>query len=249
MVIDAHTHISADAPHPIGTLSNLYAEMDRHGIDRVVAFPLSDARDANERLLEVVAGDARVVPVAFIDPHEPDAARHLAQLIEGEGMRGLKIHPTLSNFHIDDSALLDPLFAYCDERRLNIVIHCTTDDPRVHPYRIESMARRFPHATFQIAHMGAIWAANAAIAAAKRCPNIYLDTAIASVNAVRRAINEVPNQVLMGADFPFYTYAVETAKVRDAWRFSDRADDLSVLARVMGETCAALYGLAGEGAA
>ena len=242
MIIDAHTHISPDGAHPIATSEHLLAEMATCKVERAVVFPLSTAPDANERLLDLVAGDERFVPLAFIDPRAAGAAGHLARLIEEGGMHGLKLHPTLSNFHIDDAALLDPLFAYCDERRLNIVIHCTTDDPRVHPYRIETAARRFPHATFQIAHMGAIWAADAAIAVAKRCPNVYLDTAIASVNAVRRAINEVPDQVMMGADFPFYTYAVEEAKVRDAWRYSERAGDPAVLERVMGGTCAALYG-------
>ena len=242
MFIDAHTHISPDETHPIGAWRNLCDEMSSCDIERAVAFPLSDAPDATERMLECIRGDERMIPVAFINPHEHHAVRHLSRLVELDGVRGLKLHPVLSDFHIDDLSLTDELFSYCDEHRLNVVIHCTTDDPRVHPYRIESVAMRFPHATFQIAHMGAIWAADAAIAVAKRCSNVYLDTAIASVSAVRRAINEVPNQVMMGADFPFYTYSVEKAKVRDAWRFSERSSDIDVLNRVMGGTCAMLYG-------
>lgn len=242
-IVDAHTHISSNGGNPIASYENLKKEMGLNDVSYVIAFPLSDTEDANEAMLKTILHDDKIIPLAFINPHHNDPADHLRILIEERGMRGLKIHPTLSNFHIDDRQLLDPLFSYCDELGLNIVIHCTTDDPRVHPYRIETMANAYPHATFQIAHMGAIWAANAAIEVAQRCDNVYLDTGIASMNAVRRAIDAVPNKILMGADFPFYSYALEQAKIRDAWRYSKYRDDESVLGAVMGNNAIALYNL------
>lgn len=242
MFVDGHTHICTNGSNPIGAIENIKREMEANAVGKAIVFPLSDTFEANFTMLDVIGGDPSFIPLAFINPHENDAATKFIECVEGAGMRGLKIHPTLSNFHIDDRRLLDPLFSYCNERHLNIVVHCTTDDPHVHPYRIETMARLYPQATFQIAHMGAIWAANAAIEVALNNRNVYLDTGIASMNAVRRAIDAVPNKVIMGCDFPFYTYALEQAKVHDAWRYSKRASNAAVLEDVMGNNAMRLYG-------
>ncbi len=248
MRMDAHTHICLDGSQPIAAIDNVCREMARSGVDAVAAFPLSACFEANRQLAKALDAYTNILPLAFIDPNDSQSAAQLKTCIETYGMRGLKLHPTLSRFHIDDEKKLTPLFAYCDVHRLHIVIHCTTHDPYVHPYRIAAMAARFPHATFQIAHMGAIWEADAAIETAKSCPNVYLDTGIASFNAVRRAIDQVPEKVLMGADFPFYTYALEQQKLCDAFAYSQHAHTPKILDQVLGENCARLYGLLpGEG--
>lgn len=240
MIIDAHTHICTNNTNPIASVDHLLEEMRAANTDAAIVFPLSDAFSANKELVDAIKGHSNLIPLAFINPNEKEALSQFKQCIEEYGMRGLKIHPTLSNFHIDDRSKLHELFSCYDEHRLNIVIHCTSDDHRVHPYRIETMAKCYPHATFQIAHMGAIWCADQAIETAKRNDNIYLDTGIASFNALRRAMNEVPDKVLMGADFPFYLYEMEQIKVKKAAEYSQN-DTAEVFRLVAGENCRKLY--------
>lgn len=241
MRMDGHTHICFDQINPIASVSNVIKEMDRCQLEQVAAFPLTVDFTANYQLAMAAKTQKRIIPLAFIDAGKRDSLAQLRQCIEEYGMCGLKLHPTLCRYHIDDPKKVGPLFAYCDKHHLNIVIHCTTDDPYVHPYRIASMAQHYPNATFQIAHMGAIWGADAAIEVAQRCPNIYLDTGIASFNAIRRAIDQVPNKVIMGADFPFYTYASEQQKITDAFRYSVHATEKTILEQALGKNCATLY--------
>lgn len=234
MRVDAHTHVDISKKNEIASVTNLLSEMKNNEIDFAVVFPLSNSIQCNELMMEQIKGIDHLFPLAFIDPNWEDAFDKLKKCIDGLRMKGLKLHPTLCDFHVDDLKKMHCLYEYCDKKRLHIVIHCTSDDRRVHPYRIETVAKLYPNATFQIAHMGAIWDADAAIAVAKRNSNVYLDTGIASFNAIRRAINEVPDKLLMGADFPFYTYRTEIMKITEAFRYSDFHKEYEVLENVLG---------------
>ena len=243
MIIDGHTHLCFDGSQPIASFENLKKEMALTHTDHVVAFPLSVRFEDNLRLAELARENRFLIPLTFIDPRQPDCVSQLKQCIQEHGMRGLKLHPTLSQFHIDDLSRVSGLMDYCDEHRLPVVVHCATNYPYVHPFRVETLARLYPHVIFQMAHMGAIWAADAAIAVAKRNANVYLDTGIASSNAVRRAINEVPDKVIMGADFPFYMYSIEQEKIRRAFEYSIHHQEPEVLAALMGGNCQRVYGI------
>lgn len=241
MIVDGHTHISTDGKNYYGSLEVLKKEMERTKTDKVVAFPLSEKFESNLELAEIAKENSFIIPLAFINPHDSNCVDRFKECIEEHHMCGLKLHPTLSNFHIDDRELLDGLLTYCNEHSLNIVIHCSTDDHRVHPYRIETMAKLYPNATFQIAHMGAIWATNAAVEVAKRNENVFLDTGIASVSATRRALEQVPEKVIMGCDFPFYSYDLEQLKIDSVLRYSNVENKDLVRNMVMGENCLKLY--------
>ncbi len=244
MIIDGHVHISTDDTHPKASITSLIKRMDETGTDKVIAFPLSLDEHANEELARMIAPYRnRIIPLAFINPHESNARAHLIKCLDDWDMKGLKLHPTYHQFHVDDLFLMDPLMSVCAERHLPVVIHCTSNDMHVHPYRIETLARAYPNALFQIAHMGAIWDGNEAIDVAGRNKNVYLDTGIASCSAVHRAMIQVKDKVIMGSDYPFHMLETEQLKIRCA---TEGLQDTIALKGAMGDNAQRLYQLKEE---
>jgi predicted TIM-barrel fold metal-dependent hydrolase len=178
----------------------------------VVVFPFSSGIGKQRILAELIKPYSdRFIPLVFISPHDVDAKQQLLFCLDELGMRGMKLHPWFGNFHVDDITLLAPLFEIIENRKLHVVIHCTTDDHRMHPFRIETLAKAFPAATIPMAHM---------------------DTAIASFNAVRMAMLEAPDKLCMGCDFPFYKFEMELLKQDLA---SKDVGSQDVLKKVMSE--------------
>ncbi len=237
MIIDAHVHVSTvNGENPRSEVGNLIKKMDLNKIDKAIVFPFSSGIEKQKTLAKAIKPFAdRFIPLVFISPHDADAKEQLLYCLDELGMHGMKLHPWFGNFHVDDLELLGPLFEILGERKLHVVLHCTTDDHRMHPLRVETLAKAFPDVTIQMAHMGEVWGGEYAIAAAKRVSNIYLDTAIASFNAVRMAMLEVPDKLCMGCDYPFYMFEMEKLKQQLA---ADDVGSVEVLRKVMGENIA-----------
>lgn len=220
MVIDAHVHMSTrkegkgQTSNPISQVENMIKKMNENKIDKAIVFPFAGELEENKLLANIIKPYAdRFIPFAFISPKQKDAKNQFLYCINELGFRGLKLHPWFGDFHVDDIELLGPILEICNENKLHVIIHCTSDDHRMHPFRIETIARIFPKATFQIAHMGTMWATEQAIAVAKRNHNVYVDTAAVSFEEVRTALLQIPDKVLMGSDFPFYMFEMEKLKL------------------------------------
>ena len=128
----------------------------------------------------------------------------------------MKLYPWFGNFSLANMELLRPLFEILDDRKLYCVIHCTSEDYRVHPVMFEWLGNTFPNVIIQMAHMGEVMAGEYAIDVAKRVPNVYLDTAITSFMAVIHVLEQCPDKVFMGCDFPFYQFEMEIQKQKMA---------------------------------
>lgn len=96
----------------------------------------------------------------------------------------------------------------------------------------ERLGREFPDVIIQMAHMGEVMAGEYAIDVAKRVPNVYLDTAITSYMAVIHVLEQCPDKVFMGCDFPFYQFEMEIQKQRLA---ADELKDPAGIQKIMGE--------------
>lgn len=242
MIIDAHVHMSvSDGENPRSEVGNLLRKMDANRIDKVIVFPFSSGIDKQKALAKAIQPyPGRFIPMAFISPHDPDAYEQLTYCLDDLEMRGIKLHPWFGNFHVDDLELLRPLFETLTLRKGHVVLHCTSDDHRMHPLRVETLAKAFPGVNIQMAHMGEVWAGEYAIAVAKRTPNVYLDTAIASFNAVRMAMLAVPDKLVMGCDYPFYMFEMEQLKQKLA---AEDVGSEEVLVKVMGENIARVLGI------
>lgn len=242
MIIDAHVHVStSEKENPRSRIENLIKSMDKNGIDKAVVFPFGSGLEKQKKLAELIKPyPGRFIPLAFINPKEADAREQLLFCLDELGFYGAKMHPWFGNFRLDDIELLRPVMEVLNERGLYTVIHCTSDDDRMHPLMFERLGLEFPNVIIQMAHMGEVMAGEYAVAVAKKIPNVYLDTSITSFKAVREVMEECPDKVFMGCDYPFYLFEMEIQKQKLA--AEDFGDD-EPMKKIMGENFARVFHL------
>ena len=117
---------------------------------------------------------------------------------------------------MDRAQLLDPLFEVAAYRNIPIIAH-GADDLFSMPGKFEAMAKRHPKVNLIIAHMGVDRALSAAIRAAKRHKNLYLDTSSVSPKAIKEALDGVgAEKILMGTDAPWGRFELSIEAVKRA---------------------------------
>lgn len=242
MIIDAHVHIATnDQENPRARVENVIKKMDENHIDKVVCFPFAAGLEKQKKLTELIQPyPGRFIQLAFINPNDADAREQLLYCLDELGCKGMKLHPWFGNFSLANIELLRPLFEILDERKLYCVIHCTSEDYRVHPVMFERLGNTFPNVTIQMAHMGEVMAGEYAIDVAKRVPNVYLDTAITSFMAVVHVLEQCPDKVFMGCDFPFYQFEMEIQKQKMA---AEDLQDEEGMKKIMGDNFARVFHL------
>lgn len=242
MIIDAHVHIATnDQENPRARVENVIKKMDENHIDKVVCFPFAAGLEKQKKLTELIQPyPGRFIQLAFINPNDADAREQLLYCLDELGCKGMKLHPWFGNFSLANIELLRPLFEILDERKLYCVIHCTSEDYRVHPVMFERLGNTFPNVIIQMAHMGEVMAGEYAIDVAKRVPNVYLDTAITSFMAVVHVLEQCPDKVFMGCDFPFYQFEMEIQKQKMA---AEDVQDEEGMKKIMGDNFARVFHL------
>ncbi len=178
MVIDFHSHIYPEklaekAAKSIGdfytitvsekgTVSDLLqnGKAEKAGgdtaIDRFVVFSAAavpeQVRSINNYIAEVSREHREFNGFGTLHPdlpNAPDEIEHIAAL----GLKGIKLHPDLQRFNIDDERMMDTYAAL--EGRLPVIFH--TGDYRYswsHPARLAKVLDRFPRLTAVAAHFG-----------------------------------------------------------------------------------------------
>lgn len=180
------------------------------GIDRTVIFPISNPTydKANREIADLVAKHPdRFIGFAKHDP-ETEAGRirrMLAQEVREMGLKGLKLHKLPTREVLDTVAELKIPILY-------------------HPAKVSDfhqIAALYPEIPFIMAHLGSFASANyaehiAAIDAARRYPNVYLETSsVVFFEFLEQAVRELPpEKVLFGSDGPLVDSRVELFKIR-----------------------------------
>lgn len=242
MIIDAHVHIATnEQENPRARVENVIKNMDANDIDMVVCFPFSAGLEKQKKLTDLIRPyPGRFMQLAFINPNDSDAKEQLLYCLDELGCKGMKIHPWFGNFSLANIELLRPLMEILNERHSYVVVHCTSEDYRVHPVMFERLGLEFPNVILQMAHMGEVMAGEFAIDVAKRIPNVYLDTAITSFMAVVHVLEQCPDKVFMGCDYPFYQFEMEIQKQKLAAADLNAEDGLK---KLMGDNFARVFGL------
>ncbi len=237
MRIDGHSHLAIKKSdiekYPYGDINGILKCIEKNNMDKVVVFPLDPSYEGNLELMDVIKPYIeKFIPFAFINPTWDNVEEKLTYLLDVVGFKGVKLHTMIHNYDLSNMNLMDKIMKICDERHLHVIIHCTSGEKTVDVDKVEALARAYPNTTIQMAHMGAIFDSTKAINASARTPNLYLDTGIASVGAIKRAIDTVPDKVIMGTDFPFYVYESEIKKIESSCNLSNKDD---VLEKVIGK--------------
>lgn len=173
---------------PVG--QRLLAQMAEGGVDVSILFgvdwelgmesrPANSVRAIHERYGQLMrASDGRIVAFAGVDPRRPDARAILEEARDRHGLRGLKLYPP-AGFHAYDE-MVDPLYEACLDSGLPVAIHCGETlgmlRPRFsNPLNVQDVHRRYPGLTLWIAHAGAPWWWDEAVAVAGAGVDTYLE--------------------------------------------------------------------------
>lgn len=227
MVIDFHTHIQ-----PNTDVDHFLAEMDAEGIQLSNVLALGQDQEELEASNRLIASlvekhPDRLTGFASVTPTRKNAVRDFEGLVKNHGFRGLKLHPPIQHFSIDDPRV-SPLMEKCAELDLPVLFHTGGVFLREgvirfgDPLLIDELAIRHPDTVMIIAH-GNPFGPDPYIAG--KHPNVYLDTTLTFAQIARLIPRVGPEmldwmrsdeKVLYGSD----------ANPNRTWRFKYNLDPI-----------------------
>lgn len=242
MVIDFHTHIQPDTD-----VERFIAEMDAEGIDLSVVLALGHDHEevqASNRLIAglVEAHPTRLVGFASVFPTRRGAAEELKALVRDFGFKGLKLHPPIQHFSIDDPRV-SPLMEACASLDIPALFHTGgVFGPESvirfgDPLHIDELAIRHPNTKMVLAH-GHPFGPDPYIAG--KHPNVYLDTALTFAQ-VSRLIPAVGREMLSWMRTDDKVLYGSDANPNRTWRFKYNLDPIRAM-DVSDETKAKILG-------
>ncbi len=239
-IIDAHCHIypsriaaaavqSTDAFYDLhsvynGTTDDLLTRGNEAGIDRFivqsVATTPNQVKSINEFIAnEVKASDGRMIGLGTLHPDSHDITGDIAHLRE-LGLRGVKLHPDIQEFKIDDYRCLK-IYELCEREGLPILLH--TGDSRFdysNPNRLLPVMKIYTELTVVGAHLGgwSVW--DEAIDKLVGLPNLYVDTSSSFAFMDQQKAKEIilaygADRVLFGTDYPMWPMQEEIQHILD----------------------------------
>jgi predicted TIM-barrel fold metal-dependent hydrolase len=212
-VVDAHGHLGRWHAFavPDGSAAGLIAMMDRCGVATACVSHLlavgPDARAGNALLLdEVAAHPGRLLGYAVYNPHDPEAAPRLRDLLEVPGVVGVKLHPEVHELALDHPAYTPAFEAAADHGRI-VLAHGQHGSPYSGVRHFTAVAPRHPEVPLLMGHSGLFPAGYAQAAeAAARCPSLVLETCGSRMTArhlVRLVAETGAHRIAFGSDAVF----------------------------------------------
>jgi predicted TIM-barrel fold metal-dependent hydrolase len=226
MVIDCHSHIYPEkiAPRAVASIGEFYhlpmagagAPEDlltrgrRGGIDRFIVFSAAISPGQVPRINDYIAGVCSAHPefTGFGTLHRDmdNPAAEIDRII-ALGLRGVKFHPDMQLFPIDDPVLMD-IYALL-EGRLRVIFH--TGDYRFeysHPARLARVLDAFPRLQTVATHFGGWSLFDLALEYLQDRP-CFLDVSSSlPYLGLRRAAELIhiygPDRFLFGSDYPIW---------------------------------------------
>lgn len=233
-VIDSHCHIYPEKiakPAVIstgnfynmtalgdGTVKSLLEISEKAGIDRFVVQSVATTPHQVKSINEFIATQVRNNPQKLIGlgTLHPDSTdlngdfEHIKEL----GLHGVKLHPDIQRFKIDDYRCLK-IYELCEQNDMPILMH--TGDYRYdfsNPNRLMPILDIYKNLTVIGAHLGgwSIWEQACEKLAGK--PNFYVDSSSSLYELPIEKATEIIrkygcDRVLFGSDFPVFSPDVE----------------------------------------
>ena len=203
-----------------GTADDLIERSRRAGIGRSVVFSTATAARQVESINSFIARNCAAHPefigVGTMHIDYPDFAAEI-QRIKSLGLVGIKLHPDIQRFALDDERLL-PMYELMRDENLFLIAH--TGDYRFDystPVRMAHIAKLFPEMRFVAAHFGG-WSQWAEARECLVLPNVYVDTSSTlgfadSDAAVKGFETFDPTHIFFGSDYPMWEPGIELERV------------------------------------
>ena len=205
------------------------AEMDRHGVDRMVSIHTLPG-DLDSAGKAVAASGGRLVGYVMVNPSADGAAAAVERAVTEYGFRGVALFPAMFGFPMTGDkayAILDA----ANRHGLNVFVHCGVlkvafrgklglpspfDGTFSNPLALQKPAAEFPRARFIIPHLGS-GLFRELLMLADMAPNVYADTSGIGVWAkyldgsptraqiLRQAVSVMgADRLLFGSDSTFF---------------------------------------------
>jgi predicted TIM-barrel fold metal-dependent hydrolase len=231
MIIDFHAHIYPEkiAPRVIdsvgkfytipmqgkGTPEDLLERGRRGGVDRFVVFSAAGTPGQVGRINDYIAAVCGEHPefTGFGTLHRDmeNPAGEIGRIMK-LGLRGIKLHPDMQRFNIDDEKMMD-IYALL-EGRLPVIFH--TGDYRYswsHPSRLARVLDAFPELVAIAAHFGG-WSLFDLALEYFKDRNCYLDLSSSIPFLGARRTEELigiygAGRILFGSDYPMWDPGTE----------------------------------------
>ncbi len=205
----------------LGTPADLLRVNEQAGVDhsivQSVATTPKQVQSINEFIADTVASAPdRLTGLGTLHPNSEDLRGDVAHLIS-LGLKGVKLHPDIQNFKVDDYRCLK-IYELCEEFGLPILMH--TGDKRYdnsNPNRLLPILRIYDKLIIIGAHFGgwSIW--DEASRVLCDIPNLYVDCSSSmpwisdekTVEIIRRYGTE---RVLFGTDYPMWSPVKELSR-------------------------------------
>ncbi len=197
MKVDVHTHIVPDrladrvlqameqmfpwkAPYK-NTVAAIKAHMREAGTDKSIVLGMAQearhVRPANDWLISIA--DDQLVPFGAMHPDYPDKVGEI-QRLRAAGIKGIKLHPMINRFYIDDPALF-PMYEEIGDTMVILThagkLHADREETLyAAPQRILNVVQRFPKLRVIAAHLGGFYLLDEAERTLVGHPRIYIDT-------------------------------------------------------------------------
>ena len=244
MIVDVHTHciqpdhMSESAhrgmeqagypPMPSYSLDEFLEAMEP--VDRAVVFGIRAVATGHLSPNELIADWVRRAPeklIGFmaIDPMEEDHLDQIDRGVQEQGLRGIKIYPTLGRYDPADPNVF-ALYEKAQRLRLPVLSHVGAQpNPRAilaysQPMSYDTVAMAFPELKIIIAHLAHPWQRDCAVVVRKN-PNVFADVSgvwfrpwqgwEAMVTMVEWGVTD---KLFFGSDYPLWTPQEGMDKIR-----------------------------------
>jgi uncharacterized protein len=231
-IVDAHHHVGScrvfdhEQPEEL-----VLRAMDQHGISATIVQPFPGAPNAiavHDQIADLARRrPGRVFGLVSLNPHtdrdryHAEASRCVRQL----GFVGLKLH-TIGHAVNPMGSDARTVFEVAHDLGVPVMVHTGPGLPFADPAMVLPRAREFPDVTVVLAHAGSGMFTGPAVAVAKACSNVVLETSWCRGEDIGWMIAELgPRRVMFGTDL-VSNVATELAKYRslglteEQWRDS-----------------------------
>ena len=178
-VIDMHLHLNNKLSTAVDCIREISEGLTEAGIDRGLLLHLQQDRFSVQEISSALKNDPRVRGFVNINPHDTEAALKLRNAISELGFVGLKLHPRLDNYDLDDPKAIE-LAKVCKEIRAPICIDAFPDGYSLQRgfqiSQLAAIATALGDVPLIVGHMGGIYCLEMMLLA-KRIPNIYMNIA------------------------------------------------------------------------
>lgn len=197
-----------------GLVEDMLERADRAGVDKALVQSVATTPHQVSSINHFIANEVekhpdRLIGFGTLHPASEDIIGDLRELLS-LGLKGVKLHPDIQDFKIDDYRALS-IYEACEEHGVPILFHAGDSRyDRSNPNRLVPVLRIYNRLTVIAAHFGGYSMWEEAAEALAGLPNLYVDCSSSMPFLSDEKIKEYirrfgDDRVLFGSDYPMWT--------------------------------------------